>query len=373
MTLEDLVAGARALPPASPEAAEAYGAAREAMVARVNADLHGREDLPRLLGGAPTEVMVANHLNHADFMSNVFALQQHELLARSLPWIYRTYRARGFSYDYFPVELRAWCRAVAACVPAGRTDRLLACYRWMIERHADVVALSGEKPAPGAAASEPDRWTGPREQYLAALLAGDPAAALALSRAVVTPDDLEDFFLSVIQPAMYAIGERWEAGEVSVAGEHLASAITNRVVAGLSTGRKLERPWRGLAVVSAAPNEFHELGAWMVSDLLEADGWEVSYLGANTPTDDLVALVGARQPALLALSVTMPFSLERTRAIIAAVKARPRTPPVRFLVGGRVFNDQPELWREVGADAWARDAHDAILAARGFGRTEPRR
>jgi methanogenic corrinoid protein MtbC1 len=220
-------------------------------------------------------------------------------------------------------------------------------------------------------ARAPDRWADLRARYLAALLAGDPGAALALAGEVTSSADLPGFFVSVIQPAMYTVGERWEAGEVSVAQEHLASAISSRVVSSLASGRKLVKPWRGRAVVSAVTNEFHELGAWMVADLLEADGWEVSYLGANAPLVDLVALIQARRPALLALSVTMPFNLERARALISAARARPLDPPLRVLVGGWAFNLQPGSWELVGADAWGRDAGEAVVQARDFGEQGP--
>jgi methanogenic corrinoid protein MtbC1 len=366
MTLEQLVEGAKSLPIVPADAAARYGESNESMVALVNADLQGRKDLARLIGNSPLDVMFANHANHAAFMSNVFSLGQNELLARTLPWVYRSYRGRGFSYDYFPVELSAWVRAVEACLPPGQAAPILAVYQWMLACHAEVVLLAGAKGVDG-----PDRspypsgpWAGMRERYLAALVAGDPAAALEIARAITSPADLESFFLSVIQPAMYEIGDRWEAGELSVAREHLASAITSRVVASLSTARNVKKPWRGRAVVSAAPNEFHELGAWMLSDLLEADGWEVSYLGANTPQEDLVEMVRDRRPAVVALSVTMPFNLDRTKAIIAALRAQTASGPVRILVGGRVFNRQPGLSEAVGADGWAENAHDAVLQAR---------
>ncbi len=372
MSLGELVEACRALPVASSAAASAYEEARPAMLASVNAELLAREDLPRLLGGSSSQLMTTNHENHAAFMSNVLALGQHELLARSLPWIYRTYRARGFSYGYFPVELQAWRRALDACLPAEWAGQISVIYQWMVDHHAEVVSLAEERPEAPAPAERSDRWINLRERYLAALLAGDVAGAIALARTVAEPSDLEGFYLSVIQPAMYAIGARWEAGELSVAQEHLASAITSRVVVGLSTARAARKPWRGRAMVSAAPNEFHELGGWMISDLLEADGWEVIYVGANTPAEALVDLVRDRRPAFVALSVTMPFGLAKARSIIAGVHAVPASPPVRCLVGGKVFNDQPGLWKELGADGWAKDAHDAVMAARAFGAGEQR-
>jgi methanogenic corrinoid protein MtbC1 len=373
VTLEELVDGAKALPLVPAEAAALYAANGDVMVALVNADLQGREDVSRLIGTSPLEVMFANHANHAAFMSNVFSLGQHELLARTLPWVYRSYRAHGFSYDYFPVELESWIQALEGCLPPGKTGEIKTVYRWMLWRHRDVVLLAEAQrgPEPAGSPASPDRWADERARYLAALLEGDPAAAREAAGPIATPADLEGFFLSVIQPAMYTVGDLWEAGVVSVAQEHLASAITSRVVAGLSAARRASKPWRGRVVVSAAPNEFHELGAWMLSDLLELDGWDVSYLGANTPRQDLVTLVRSRKPAVVALSVTMPFNLERTRATIAAVREQTEPGSVRIIVGGRVFNLQQGLWEAVGADGWAGNARDAVSQARAFGRQSP--
>jgi methanogenic corrinoid protein MtbC1 len=345
------------------------------MVALVNGELQARPDVDQLTGGGPLQTMFENHANHAAFMSTVFSLGQPELLARTLPWVYRAYRGRGFSYDYFPVELEAWVRAVEACLPAEERREVVAFYRWMIQSHAEIVSLAELRPA-GDAGTSPaasDPWAAWRERYLAALLAGDVATALEIARAISLPGELEPFFLQVIQPAMYEIGARWEAGDLSVAHEHLASAITGRVVAGLSMARGPSKPWRGRAIVSAAPNEFHELGAWMISDLLELDGWDVSYLGANTPQEDLIALIRRGKPAFVALSVTMPFNLEKVKAIIATVREQMAPSPVRFIVGGRVFGTQPGLWETLGADAWAANAHDAVLCARGYGSGAPAR
>ena len=366
MSLDELIEGALTVPRASVEAAESYGAGRDAMCALVNAELRSRPDVDRLIGGNPLESMDANHGNHAEFMATVLALGQHELLARTLPWVYRSYRGRGFAYDYFPVELEAWARVVERCLPAAHAAQVLALYEWMLRNHQEVIALSEQEDAVAAPVPN-DPWAEVRDQYLFALLEGDAAVALTIARKHAAPESLEGFFLSVVQPAMYAIGERWESGTLSIAHEHLASAITSRVISALYTLRKVNKQWRGVAVVAAAPNEFHEIGALMVSDLLELDGWAVNYLGANTPLDDLVTLVRDRKPALVGLSVTMPFNLERARATIAAVRGRLAPERIPFLVGGRVFNIQPSLQGAVGADAWARNARDAVVQARTFG------
>jgi len=83
---------------------------------------------------------------------------------------------------------------------------------------------------------------------------------------------MADFFVHVVQPAMYAVGARWENGLFSVAQEHLASAMVSRIMTSVSSFGFSSAPHRGKAVISSAVNEFHEIGAWMIASCLESDG-----------------------------------------------------------------------------------------------------
>ncbi len=134
--------------------------------------------------------------------------------------------------------------------------------------------------------------------------------------------EVPGFYLNVIEPSMYEIGARWERGEISVAQEHLATAISSRVMAALYPRFVLGEQTKGRAVVTTVYEEFHELGAWMVADLLALDGWEVSYLGAHTPTGDLLDMLLNLKPDLLALSSAMPFNLDRVQESIQTVRGR---------------------------------------------------
>jgi methanogenic corrinoid protein MtbC1 len=122
----------------------------------------------------------------------------------------------------------------------------------------------------------------------------------------------------------------------------------------------LPSPDKGKAIVTAAPNEFHELGGRILADMLEAAGWDVFFLGANTPDGELIKLVGKVRPRFLAISLTMPFSIDKVAAIISKIKSNTDLGPVRILVGGSAFNANPHLWRQTGADAWAEDLPSAI-------------
>ena len=129
----------------------------------------------------------------------------------------------------------------------------------------------------------------------------------------------------VVHPVLTSVGEGWERGELTVADEHLATATMRahleRLLADVRGGV------RGVAVLACAPGERHELGLMMLGVLLRADGWQVAYLGADTPITDAVALAERLSAQVLGLSVAMPERLDALRGLEA-----PRG--VRLVVGG---------------------------------------
>jgi methanogenic corrinoid protein MtbC1 len=348
-----------------PESAERYAAAMERMIDQVNRELGGRSDITGLIGGNPVQIMETNHLHHAQFMLTVFRLKAYDLLARTVPWVYRAYHSRGFSYDYFPVELRAWKQALLDNGAGQDASQILVVYDWMISRHETMIELSVSGDTLGF--SLPDETDGMQQIFTALLLHGDHTGCLKLvEQSIASPDELRHFYEHVVKQALYTVGTLWERNEISVAEEHLATAIVARVTSHLY-GRFVGTPQtRGRAVVSAAPNEYHEVGARMVADMLELDGWDVTYLGANIPVEELLKLLRQKQPFLLALSVATAFNLENARDTIAAVRGVPEFSTMRILAGGLAFSSVPRLGREFGADGYAATLADAILLCDGW-------
>jgi len=99
-----------------------------------------------------------------------------------------------------------------------------------------------------------------------------------------------------------------------------------------------------------------------VADLLEMDGWEVCYVGADVPLSDLRSVFDP-PPFLVAISASMFFHVPRVRDIVASLRTHPATAAVRIMVGGRAFVEQPELAARIGADDHATTAADAVRIA----------
>lgn len=347
----------------SPAVAEEYAAQKMALVDFVNRAMDADRDVAALTGDNPRQVMYTNHSNHAEFMANVLQFSQFELLARILPWVYNAYHAHGFSYDYFPRALSCWMDAVRALLSPAAQAPVLEVYAWMRDRHSTTVEQAEQAPTPPIASLD-GRWQEVRTAYLEAVVAGDTCQARATAEAAVHGlDDMRDFYLEVLQPVMVDIGRLWQRGEISVAQEHLATAIAGRIMASFYVRFMNRKPTKGAAVITAAPNEFHELGARMIADFLEIDGWDTAFLGADTPAEDLIQLLRGGKHELLGISVMMPFNLDKVGSLIAAIRAIPELAALKIMVGGGSLNLMPGLKDALRADGFAVNAATAVTLA----------
>ena len=120
-------------------------------------------------------------------------------------------------------------------------------------------------------------------------------------------------------------------------------------------------------VMTCVPGELHEMGARMVTDFLEMQGWDTYYLGANMPTNGVVKFISDSRPNFVAISATMTFHISLVEEMIRQIRSETCIPgKMKILVGGYPFKVAPGLWREIGADAFASDATEAAGIAEEF-------
>lgn len=196
-------------------------------------------------------------------------------------------------------------------------------------------------------------------QYLAAILKGNRHEACALMEEAVTQGaSVRDLYQLVYEPTLKEVGRLWQTGQISVAQEHFCTTTTQFVMSQLYPPPPAI-PRKGVGVIVACVGgELHEFGARMVADLFELDGWDVCFLGANTPTRSILEALELWNAELLALSTTMIPHITLIRETIDAVRAQ--DPSVKILVGGYPFSIVSSLWREVGADGTAASASEAL-------------
>ncbi len=108
----------------------------------------------------------------------------------------------------------------------------------------------------------------------------------------------------VLQPAFAAIGQLWEEGKLEINREHAASQATLEALVRMAAELHRKEPNGRSAVCACTEDELHELGLRGLAYSLEAEGWKVHYLGANSPAETLRAFLHVAHPDLVCLSVT---------------------------------------------------------------------
>jgi methanogenic corrinoid protein MtbC1 len=203
-----------------------------------------------------------------------------------------------------------------------------------------------------------DLWRAHVEDYLAALGRGDRSGALAQVRELQDRgNDVLDIIHHLLAPAQFRVGELWVADAWSVAQEHAATAISEAVLNTIAVEHEQEtRPPNDgpSVVVSCVEQEWHALPALMLTEHLRADGFAVSYLGANASAQGLVRHIHDTGPSAVLLSCSLAGFLPLARRQIEAVRES-GTPVV---VGGSAFDPAGRRAGVLGATAFARGAAD---------------
>jgi DNA-binding transcriptional MerR regulator/methylmalonyl-CoA mutase cobalamin-binding subunit len=108
-----------------------------------------------------------------------------------------------------------------------------------------------------------------------------------------------EFRQQLIVPLLSTIGERWQEGSLRIIHEHLATTIIRSFFGAPRNPALTPRAPR--LVVTTPAGQYHELGALMACAVAEEIGWDVVYLGAALPAEEIAAAVkhiGAKAVAL---------------------------------------------------------------------------
>lgn len=190
-------------------------------------------------------------------------------------------------------------------------------------------AEAGAEPA-----VSPDGIARLRDRVLRAVAEFDGTAAHAVLDVALEHLGVEGVIADVVLPVLHETGERWAAGEFTVAQEHFASNLVRTRLSSLSMA--WDSGTGPVAVLACPPGERHDLGLLSFGVVLGRAGWRVRYLGADTPVDTLGSAVELLAPDLVVLSAV------RTAPLVEAVEqlgrlgegARSALAAARFVVAG---------------------------------------
>ncbi len=214
-------------------------------------------------------------------------------------------------------------------------------------------AAGGATPVAGGRRRAP--WAARLESRL---VAGDTRGAWGVVEAALAAGtELDEVYLDVISPAMKSIGARWAAGELDISVEHRATGIAFRLIGRLGPRFARRGRTRGVVLLGSPEGERHSLPIALLADLLRGEGWEVSDMGADMPLDSFVrAAQQTMDLVAVGVSVTSVDCLDAASALLAALREQ-LTGDVYLAVGGLAVEGGDHAVA-LGADGWARSAHD---------------
>ena len=317
--------------------------------------------------GARGRILRLRDVNyHLPFLTSAIEAGNPELFAQYIGWLRTLFTSLGHDDASTTITLN--------CIRDVLLDRLPADMGGTAATFVDA-GLTEMKAAPRpvhAFLEDDGRPQRPlARMYLEVLLRGDRHVATRLVLdSVERGADLRDVYIHVLQDVQHEVGRLWMTNRISVAKEHYCTAVTQNVIAQLYP-RIMTVPKLGKRIlVACAGGERHEVGARMVADLFELEGWEAIYLGADTPASAVADAIREHAPHALGISANMAFNLVSVREVIAAARRADKSGQMKALVGGYQFNANVELWQKTGADAWAPDGRQAVgvanaLTARG--------
>ena len=196
---------------------------------------------------------------------------------------------------------------------------------------AEAARLALESSAPGVAAATGGAavWAldVQAERLRLALEGFEEAEANTLLDEALAGLTVETVADHIVLPAMRAIGERWESGEVSVAQEHFATGVLRGRM--LSVARNWGAGSGPRALLACPPGEDHDLGLVVFGVVLRARGWRITYLGPDTPIETIAETAKQLRPDAIVIAALDPEPFERAARELSKLASESR-----LLIGG---------------------------------------
>jgi corrinoid protein of di/trimethylamine methyltransferase len=204
------------------------------------------------------------------------------------------------------------------------------------------------------------------EAMARSVVEGDSDAAAELARRAVDEgldplDAINDGFVRGVNHVGDEFSrENMFLPELVLAGEAMKAAIG--VLEPEMAKRGTERQLHGKVVLAAAPGDIHDIGKSLVGTMLSASGFQVFDLGVDVPIAAVIDKAGEVDADIVGMSALLTTTMAGQREVVTALETAGLRETVKVMVGGAPVT--PEWAEEIGADAFGKDAIDAVTVAR---------
>lgn len=172
------------------------------------------------------------------------------------------------------------------------------------------------------------------DSFLSALVTGNKITCKKIVKELLIDDiPLRELYVEYFQKSLYEIGSLWEHNRISVAVEHVATGIIEQLMSFVYPLLFEDTDKDKKVLVSCIANEYHQVGAKMVCDIFEMNGWDSYFIGSNIPIEDLIDMIGEKQPDIVGLSISIYFNIPVLLNTIEYIKNN--FPELEIIIGGQ--------------------------------------
>ena len=179
----------------------------------------------------------------------------------------------------------------------------------------------------------------------------------------------QDIISKGLAAGMELVGQGYEEGELFVPELMLSARATLAALDILRphlAGQDLGPP--GKVVLGTVQGDIHDIGKNIVGIVLEGDGFEVHDLGGDVPPQDFVDKAQEVGADVVGLSALISLAVSKMAETVAIL--RQSGLPAKVIVGGAAVT--PSTAETIGADAYGRNAWEALRCVRGIVKGELR-
>ncbi|MHB8895812.1 MAG: cobalamin B12-binding domain-containing protein [Candidatus Geothermincolia bacterium] len=195
----------------------------------------------------------------------------------------------------------------------------------------------------------------------------DEDKVLELARAMLDSGVEPLKIIETCNAGLALVGERYERREYYLGALIMSGEIFKGVMDILESrgcfiapsGREASKVLLGVPL-----GDVHDIGKDIIANLLKCSGFEVVDLGVSVNPKDFVAALRETGARVLGMSVLLTVAYEPARETVLEIERAGMRDMVRIMIGGGAASER--LREYAGADAWSRDALDAVKFAREF-------
>jgi methanogenic corrinoid protein MtbC1 len=177
--------------------------------------------------------------------------------------------------------------------------------------------------------------------------------------------ELEELYLNLLTPVARKLGEMWESDEADFTQVTVALWRIKQLMYDLSPmfQEYAEYKQQGKSVMLVPlPGSQHTLGLFMVSEFFARAGWRVWGELAATEAD-ILRMAKTQWFDVVGLAASVREQFPDLKRMINEVRSVSLNPHVGIMIGSPVFNQNPDLIEDLGADMVGIDAVDALEKA----------